>query len=68
MAGTAAVAALIGRAPEPDTLRAAAAAAMGDASPIDDFRGSGQYRRWMVEVLTRRAIEGALARARGGSA
>ncbi len=68
MAGTAAVAALLGQSPEPDTLRAAAAAAMGDASPIDDFRGSALFRRWMVEVLTRRALEGALARARGGAA
>jgi len=66
--GPAAEAALVGQAPTPEVLAAAAAAAVGDASPIDDFRGSAQYRRWLTEALTRRALERALARAQGGAA
>ena len=68
MPGKAAVAALLGKLPEPAALNAAAKAAVDDATPIDDFRGSAAFRRWMIEVLTRRALEGALARARGGAA
>lgn len=45
---------------------AAAARAVAEASqPIDDVRASAAYRRAMAEVIARRAIEGALARARG---
>ena len=35
------------------------------ASPIDDVRGSAGYRRAMAEVIARRAIAGAIARAKG---
>ncbi|MEW5724543.1 MAG: xanthine dehydrogenase family protein subunit M [Thermodesulfobacteriota bacterium] len=57
--------ALIGKVPGPKSFAAAAQAAALDAKPIDDHRSSAEYRRLMVEVLTRRALEKALAQARG---
>jgi CO/xanthine dehydrogenase FAD-binding subunit len=36
--------------------------AAGEASPIDDFRSSAQYRRELIMVLTRRVIREALSR------
>ena len=47
-------------------VRAAAAAAAGGAAPISDVRASERYRAAMAEVITRRAIDAALTRARGG--
>ena len=47
-------------------VRAAAAAAAGGAAPISDVRASERYRAAMAEVITRRAIDVALTRARGG--
>lgn len=44
---------------------AAAEAVAAAATPIDDTRASAAYRRAMAAVVTRRAIGGALARARG---
>ena len=44
---------------------AAARAASEAASPISDVRASERYRRAMAEVIARRAIDAALARARG---
>ena len=45
-------------------IEAAARTAMGEARPIGNVRASAEYRRWMVEVLTRRAIRQAVERAR----
>jgi carbon-monoxide dehydrogenase medium subunit len=47
---------LLGEKPSKKLFAKAAEAAAGDSKPIDDFRGSAQYRRAMVEVLTRRAL------------
>jgi CO/xanthine dehydrogenase FAD-binding subunit len=48
-------------------IAAAAAATAAATSPISDVRGSAEYRVAMAEVIARRAITGALTRARGGS-
>lgn len=46
-----------------ETLRAAAAAAVTDAKPIDDFRASARYRRELIAVGTLRVLEEALGKA-----
>ncbi|MGH7871921.1 MAG: FAD binding domain-containing protein [Candidatus Binatia bacterium] len=38
-------------------LKEAAAMAASESSPISDQRSSGEYRRWIVEALTRRGLE-----------
>ena len=48
-------------------IAAAAAATAAASSPISDVRASADYRAAMAEVIARRAITGALTRARGGS-
>lgn len=57
---------LEGRAITPDAMEEAGRLAVGDAKPINDFRASAEYRRHLISVLTRRALEGAhdLARRR----
>lgn len=49
-------------------IAAAAEAIAGAAMPICDVRGSADYRRAMAAVIARRAIDCALARARGEAA
>jgi CO/xanthine dehydrogenase FAD-binding subunit len=48
-----------------DAIAAASAAAAAGSAPITDVRGSAEYRSAMADVIARRAITGALARARG---
>ena len=38
-------------------LKEAAALAASESSPINDQRSSGEYRRWIVEALTRRGLQ-----------
>jgi carbon-monoxide dehydrogenase medium subunit len=40
----------------PALLKQAAESAASEASPIDDQRSSAEYRRWIVEALTRRGL------------
>ncbi|MDD5206356.1 MAG: xanthine dehydrogenase family protein subunit M [Desulfobacterales bacterium] len=47
---------LIGGEPDERLFKIAAEKAAGDAKPIDDFRGSAEYRREMVKVLTKKAL------------
>ena len=55
---------LEGRAVTPEAMAEAGRMAAGEARPINDFRASAAYRRELIAVLTKRALEGAYARAR----
>ena len=56
---------LQGKRLEQDSIRQAAQLAAEAARPEADLRGSSEYKRDMVRVLTTRALTGALERARG---
>jgi len=60
---TAAEAALEGQPPSTELIERAAALALESATPISDQRGSAEFRRHLVRVLTRRTLNIALARA-----
>jgi CO/xanthine dehydrogenase FAD-binding subunit len=55
---------LEGRAATPEAMAEAGRIAAGEAKPISDFRASAGYRRELIAVLTRRALENACALAR----
>jgi carbon-monoxide dehydrogenase medium subunit len=55
---------LIGRAPTHDVLERAGAAAAAACSPVADQRGSAEYKRHVAGVLTVRALQRSVARAR----
>jgi carbon-monoxide dehydrogenase medium subunit len=57
---------LRGKSPGEAVFAKAAAAAAAEAKPIDDLRGSVAFRRELVEILTRRALDVCVARAQGG--
>ena len=57
--------ALVGTDGGPASAQAAAQAAAAASRPISDVRGSAEYRRAMAVVVSRRAVEAAVARAHG---
>jgi len=48
-------------------IKKAAELAAGESQPIDDIRGSADYKRDLVRVLTARALNRAFKRAKGGA-
>lgn len=56
-------AALLGQPPGEAPFRQAAEMARKEARPIDDFRATAEYRRRMVAILTRRALQDAAVQA-----
>jgi CO/xanthine dehydrogenase FAD-binding subunit len=59
--------ALRGKTISDEAIDAAAEAARQAARPISDMRGTAEQRRHLVGVLTRRALRGAIERAKGGN-
>ncbi len=59
--------ALAGRPVNAESIQAAADLARAAAQPITDMRGTAEYRRHLCAVLTRRALEAAVQRARESS-
>jgi carbon-monoxide dehydrogenase medium subunit len=57
---------LVGQTVTPDAIERAAELAVEAAKPISDQRGSADFRRHLVRVLTRRTLTTALERARAG--
>jgi carbon-monoxide dehydrogenase medium subunit len=57
-------AALAGQPVTEEAIAQAAALAQAAARPIDDMRGTAEHRRHLVGVLTRRALQGAVERAK----
>ncbi len=60
-------ASLSGEAPSRDAFELAGAICAEESLPITDLRGSADFRRELVSVLARRALEEAVARAGGAS-
>jgi len=56
---------LVGQTIDSRIIEQAAQLAQGEATPISDLRGTADYRREMVYVLTKRALKQALLRAQG---
>jgi carbon-monoxide dehydrogenase medium subunit len=68
LVATRAAAELAGKPPGPEIFDAAARLAAEESQPISDLRGSADYRRHLVRVLTGRALTIAADRAQKGTA
>ena len=55
---------LKGQKPEKGVIEAAAEAAAEETKPITDIRSTAEYRKETTQILTKRAIEKALERAK----
>jgi carbon-monoxide dehydrogenase medium subunit len=60
-------ASLVGKQLDDATIQQAAELAASASEPMDDLRGSAEYKRDLVRVLTARALTTALNRAKGGA-
>ena len=58
---------LAGKTLDEATINQAAEIAASESQPMDDIRGSADYKRDLVRVLTARALTRALERAKGGA-
>jgi carbon-monoxide dehydrogenase medium subunit len=58
---------LTGKKLDEHTIEQAAELAASESQPMDDIRGSADYKRDLVRVLTGRALKHALDRAKGGA-
>jgi carbon-monoxide dehydrogenase medium subunit len=58
---------LVGKKLDDATIQQAAEMAASESQPMDDIRGSADYKRDLVRVLTARALGTALNRAKGGA-
>ena len=58
---------LAGKTLDEATIKQASETAASESQPMDDIRGSADYKRDLVRVLTARALTRALERAKGGA-
>ena len=58
---------LAGKVLDEPTIKQASEFAAGESQPVDDIRGSADYKRDLVRVLTARALHLAITRAKGGA-
>ena len=58
---------LAGKKLDDATIQKAAEIAASESQPMDDIRGSADYKRDLVRVLTERALATAVSRAKGGA-
>jgi carbon-monoxide dehydrogenase medium subunit len=58
---------LAGKSLDESTIKEAAELAASESQPIDDIRGSAEYKRDLVRVLTARALKRAIERAKKGA-
>ena len=59
-----AAASLLGKEISEENIQASSEAAQASATPISDMRGTAEYRTHLIGVLTRRALHGAIQRAK----